>query len=106
VNLYILYRREKNAKKKAKAKDYEDSAKKSSSSKHPHTPVTSKLLRELDSEKQKAIDLAEELDRVKNEQQTPKTPENSERAKARNLLENERNKTKSLETALDKTKKR
>jgi hypothetical protein len=100
-------RREKENKKKSKAKDYEENAKKSSN-KHPHTPVTSKLLRELEDEKQKAHDLAEELDRVKNGggDPTPKTPENSERAKVRRELEEEKNRNKSLETALDKTKKR
>ena len=100
----VLCRREKENKKKANAKDYESNAKKNSS-KHPHTPVTSKLLKELEDEKQKAIELAEELERVKNDP-SPKTPENSERAKVRKELEKEKDKTKSLENALDRTKKR
>lgn len=101
-----MYRREKENKKKSKAKDYEENAKKNSTNTHPHTPVTSKLLRELEDEKQKAIDLAEELDRVKNGEHVPKTPENSERAQVRRELENEKDRIKSLESALDKTKKR
>lgn len=97
------YRRENEKKKNSTAKDYAESAKKGSS-KHPHTPVTSKLLKELEDEKQRAIDLAEELDRVKSSDQAPKTPEH--RAKVRKELEDEKNRTKSLENALDKTKKR
>lgn len=112
TNNFVFDRREKESrKKKSKARDYEESAK-NSSSKHPHTPVTSKLLRELEEEKQKALDLAQQLDRVQSgdqgggEQLEPKTPENSERARVRRELESEKNRTKSLETALGKTKQR